>query len=86
MKNPHESDFELKVRPTSKLTLDWLRLQSTEYLTESLVETGLGEQLEWNQNGVVLEGNHRIHVLKERGVDVHEIARQVWNRKFGGNP
>ena len=49
---------------------------STETITESL-KPGRENCLKTRPDGPILEGNHRIHVLRERGVDVDKLPREV---------
>jgi len=65
----------------AQTTLIWLRTQSTEYLLGTLTQGGQDEQLEWDNAGQVLEGNHRVRVLIERGFDIDSLAREVWNAR-----
>ena len=49
---------------------------STEVLLASL---GLGEEgcLKTRPDGTILDGHHRIHILRQRGVDVDGLPRHV---------
>lgn len=49
---------------------------STETITESL-KLGRENCLKTRPDGTILEGNHRIHVLRERGVDVDKLPREI---------
>jgi hypothetical protein len=53
-------------RDLNDATLDHLRKQSTEDLIDSL-RPGQEEGLKTRPDGTILQGNHRIKVLKERG-------------------
>ena len=57
-----------------KGTLDYFRKQTTEQIIRSL-EPGAVEPLIVNARGTVMQGNHRISVLMERGVDVNSLPR-----------
>jgi len=52
------------------------RLISTEELLKSLLpgETGA---LKTRLDGTILDGHHRLKVLRERSVDVHGLPREV---------
>jgi hypothetical protein len=60
----------------SKTILDGLRKKSTQEIVESL-KPGLEEALRVKEDGRVMNGNHRITVLLERGVDVNSLPREV---------
>jgi hypothetical protein len=48
--------------------------------TEALLASLLPEQegcLKTRPEGTILDGHHRIHVLRQRGVDVDHLPRQV---------
>jgi len=60
----------------SKTILDGLRKKSTQELIESL-RPGLQEALRVKPDGRVMNGNHRLTVLMERGVDVNALPREV---------
>jgi hypothetical protein len=48
--------------------------------TETLLASLLPEQegcLKTRPEGTILDGHHRIHVLRQRGVDVDRLPRQV---------
>jgi hypothetical protein len=49
---------------------------STETITSSL-SPGQGNCLKTRPDGTILEGNHRIHVLRKRGVDVDRLPREI---------
>lgn len=51
------------------------RLQSAELLRS--LEPGQGNCLRVRPDGTMLEGHHRIHVLRGRGVDVDALPRQI---------
>jgi len=51
------------------------RLQSDELLRS--LEPGQRNCLRARPDGTMLEGHHRIHVLRGRGVDVDALPRQV---------
>jgi len=57
-----------------KTSLDYFRRQGTEEIVRSL-RPGAVEPLIVNARGTVMQGNHRIFVLMERGFDVNSLPR-----------
>jgi hypothetical protein len=49
---------------------------STEILVESLVP-GKEGCLKTRPDGTILDGHHRVHVLRRRGITVDELSRDV---------
>lgn len=49
---------------------------STETLRVSLLP-GLEGCLKTRPNGTILDGHHRIHILRQRGVDVDHLPRDI---------
>ena len=49
---------------------------STEELQESLVPGG-GHCLKTRPDGTLLDGHHRVHILRQRGVDVDQLPREI---------
>jgi ParB-like chromosome segregation protein Spo0J len=49
---------------------------STETLLASLVP-GLKDCLKARTDGTILDGHHRLHILRQRGVDVDGLPRDV---------
>jgi hypothetical protein len=49
---------------------------SSETLTNSLMP-GLRECLKTRPDGTILDGHHRVFVLRERGVDVDSLPRDI---------
>jgi len=49
---------------------------STETLLASLMP-GLKDCLKTRPDGTILDGHHRIHILRKRAVDVDELLRDV---------
>ncbi len=49
---------------------------STESLLASLLP-GVPNRLKTRTDGTILEGHHRIHILRKRGVDVDNLPRDV---------
>ena len=52
------------------------RRLKTEAITASL-SPGQENCLKTRTDGTILDGNHRIHVLRERGVDVDKLPREI---------
>ena len=48
----------------------------TEVLLASLVP-GLRDCLKTRSDGTILDGHHRIHILRKRGVDVDRLPRDI---------
>jgi len=68
---PLHSDSSLN--STKLATMDRL---STETLLASLVP-GTANCLKAREDGTILEGHHRIHILRKRGVDVDSLPRDI---------
>ena len=51
---------------------------TTEVLFRSLEPGQTGGALKARPDGTVIDGHHRIAVLRERGVDVDQLPREVW--------
>ena len=66
----------------SKVKLDQFRRVSTTELIESLRPNAPGG-LKARPDGTVLDGHHRIVVLRERGVDVDTLPREVLPQEPG---
>ena len=49
---------------------------STEELQHSLVP-GLEHCLKTRPDGTILDGHHRIHILRQRGIDVDSLPRDI---------
>jgi hypothetical protein len=49
---------------------------STEALLDSLLP-GLKDCLKTRPEGTILDGHHRIHIIRQRGVDVDGLPRQI---------
>ncbi len=45
--------------------------------TEDLLKPGLDNCLKTRPDGTILEGHHRIFILRQRGVDVDQLPREV---------
>ena len=61
----------------SELKLSQFRAFSTSDLIESLLRPGRPGALTARRDGTLLEGHHRIVVLRERGVDMDGLPREV---------
>jgi hypothetical protein len=66
----------------SRVKLDQFRRLSTVELIESLA-TGMPGALKTRPDGTVLDGHHRIVVLRERGVGVDALPRDVLPQEAG---
>lgn len=60
----------------SQLKLEQFRTLATTELIESL-RPGQSGALRTRPDGTVLEGHHRLVVLRERGIDVDALPREV---------
>ena len=56
--------------------LDKFRKPSTEELMNSL-QPGRDGSLKTRPDGTVLDGHHRLKILRERGVDVDSLPREI---------
>jgi hypothetical protein len=52
---------------------------ATEVLIESL-KRGKTGSLKARPNGTMVDGHHRIKILRDRGVDVDSLPREIINR------
>ncbi len=62
-----------------ELKLEYFRRISTEDLIESLKPEKEGA-LKTKPDGTIMDGHHRIKILRERGVDVDGLPRKIWKR------
>ena len=53
-----------------------LRRLTTDELKHSLKQ-GQKHSLKTRPDGTIIDGNHRIHVLRERGVNVEALPREI---------
>ena len=60
----------------SQTKLDELAKLSTEELLKSL-EPGRPGSLKTRADGTIVDGHHRIVILRERGIDVDALARDL---------
>jgi len=68
---PLHPDSSLNAGKLAKM--EWV---STEALLASLAP-GLRDCLKTRPDGTILDGHHRIHILRKRGVDVDRLPRDV---------
>jgi hypothetical protein len=59
-----------------RLKLDTLVRLSTDVLIESLVP-GKPGSLKTRPDGTILDGHHRIKILRDRGINVDQLPREV---------
>jgi ParB-like chromosome segregation protein Spo0J len=64
----------------SEAKLEKMRGRATEELLESLLPGRL-ECLKARPDGTILDGHHRIKVLRERGINVDVLAREVHEKE-----
>ncbi len=62
-----------------ELKLKYFRKISTEDLIESL-KLEKTAALKTKADGTIMDGHHRITILRERGVDVEKLPREIWER------
>lgn len=62
-----------------ELKLEYFRKFSTDSLIESLKPEKTGA-LKVKNDVTMMDGHHRIKVLQERGVDVDNLPREIWER------
>ena len=60
----------------SQAKLAVMEKAATERLIASLVP-GQRDCLKTRPDGTILDGHHRIHVLRKRGVDVDKLPREI---------
>lgn len=60
----------------SQPELEEVRKLSDEQLIDSL-KVGQPNSLKTRPDGTLIEGHHRIKVLKERGIDVDSLPREI---------
>lgn len=66
----------------SMAKLEAYRKIGTSGLIDSLKPGELGS-LKVQPNGTIMDGHHRIHVLRERGIDVDALPRDIQTKKEG---
>ena len=75
---PLHSDDALNAAKLAKF-----RKVSTEELIDSL-QSGRDGSLKTRPDGTVLDGNHRTKILRERGVDVDSLPREIVTKESPG--
>jgi hypothetical protein len=60
----------------SKVKIALFETLTTEQLLMTLVP-GTGGCLKARPDGTVLDGHHRLYVLRARGVDIHALPREI---------
>ncbi len=70
LKSLHEDDA------LSQTKIDRFSGLTTEELVESLKQ-GRSGSLKTRPDGTVIDGHHRVSVLKDRGVDVDSLPREI---------
>jgi hypothetical protein len=68
------------VTSLSPAKLAQMELLSTDELTLSLVP-GQRDCLKTRPDGTILDGHHRIHILRKRGLDVDGLPREIVEKK-----
>lgn len=63
----------------SQAKLIQLERLTTEYLIRTLMP-GQRDCLKSRSDGTVLDGHHRIHVLRQRGIEVNSLPRQIMTK------
>jgi hypothetical protein len=63
---------------SAKLALEYWRKQPTDAIVRSLTPGGR-KALQVKPDGRIMNGNTRIKVLEERGVDVNRLPRELVN-------
>jgi hypothetical protein len=61
---------------SNRLTLEYWRKQSTDDIVKSL-QPWTPEALKVKPDGRIMNGNIRIKVLEERGIDINSLPREV---------
>lgn len=76
--------FQLKsLHPDSSLSiakLEAYRKIGTSGLIDSL-KPGEPGSLKVQANGTIMDGHHRIYILRERGIDVDALPRDIQSKK-----
>ena len=62
------------------LKLEEYGRRSTDALVESL-RPGKTHSLKARPDGTILDGHHRIRILRDRGVDVDALTREIISRE-----
>lgn len=67
----------------SQVKLEWFRKIATAQIIDSL-QPGQPGALKTRPDGTVLEGHHRLVVLRERGVKIDNLPRELVSHEPGG--
>lgn len=79
MSNPHPNPPLVELHPKTSLNpvkLAQLERLSTDALIDSLVPSQR-DSLKTRANGTIIDGHHRIHILRGRGADVDALPREI---------
>ncbi|HUJ96395.1 MAG TPA: hypothetical protein VLW84_14075 [Terriglobales bacterium] len=60
----------------SPIKLAQMSQLSTEELMQSLLP-GQRDSLKTRPDGIILDGHHRIYILRQRGIDVDSLPREI---------
>jgi hypothetical protein len=75
MKNPPLKSLHAEAS-LNIVKLETFRKLSTEVIVDSL-KSGQACSLKARADGTLIEGHHRIRILRERGVDVDALPREI---------
>ena len=80
--NPSSNPLKALHPETSLIPAKLAQLErlSTDALINSLVP-GQRDCLKTRVDGTIIDGHHRIHILRQRGVDVDELPREIVTKK-----
>jgi len=79
MSNPHSDPPLRTFHPDASLSpakLGEMERRTTDVLQNSLLP-GQKEPLKTKPDGTILDGHHRIYMLRKRGVDVDALPREI---------
>lgn len=65
----------------SPAKLGEMERRTTEVLQDSLLP-GQKDSLKTRPDGTILDGHHRIYILRKRGVEVDELPREIIVREY----
>ena len=68
----------------NRVKLSFFRRLSTDDLKTSL-QPGTPGCLKARADGTVLDGHHRLSVLRERGEDIHGLPREIIEKEHDGS-
>jgi hypothetical protein len=77
--NQSELKFLHSEKTLIELKLEYFRRFSTDDFIASLKPEQEGA-LKTKKDGTMMDGHHRIKVLIERGIDVNQLPREIWER------